>query len=138
MALALGENGDQHIGAGYLLAARRLDVDHRALNDALKAGGRLRILGAVGDQIVELRFEIGDEAAAQLVQVDVARPHDRRRVLIFDQRKQQMLERGVFVMALIGERQSPVERLFEAARERGHFNFSSFVLAVPPGITSFP
>ena len=132
VALALGEDRDQHVGAGHLLAARRLDVDHRALDDALEAGGGLGILGAVGDQIVEFRFEIGDETAAQLVQIDIARPHDRRRVLILDQREQQVLERGVFVMALVGERQSPVERLFKAAREGGHFNVSSFVLAVPP------
>ena len=138
MALAFGEDRDQHIGAGHLFAARRLDVDHGALNDALEAGGRLGILGAVGDEIVEFGFEIGDEAAAQLVQVDVAGPHHRRGILILDQRQQQVLERGVFVMALIGERQSPVERLFEAARERGHFRFSSFVLDVPPGITSSP
>jgi len=120
MALAFGEDGDQYVGPGDLLAARRLDVDHRALNDALKAGGRLGILGPIGDQIVELRFEIGDEAAAQLVQVDVAGPHDRRSILILDQRQQQVLERGVFVMALIGKRQGPVERLFEATRESGH------------------
>ena len=102
VTLALGENGDQHIGAGHFLAARRLDVNHRALNDTLKACGGLRVFRPVGDQIVEFQFEVGDEAAAQLVQVDVARPHDRRRVLIFDQRKQEMLKRGVFVMALIG------------------------------------
>ena len=132
VALALGENRDQHVGAGHLFAARRLDVDDRALDDALEAGGRLEVLGAVGDQIVEFRFEVGDEAAAQLFQVDVARPHDRRRVLILDQREQQMLQRRVFMMTLVGERERPVERLFEAARERGHFNFSSFVLGASP------
>jgi hypothetical protein len=31
-------------------------------------------------------------------------------------------------VALIGERQSPVERLFKTARKRRHFHFSSFVL----------
>ena len=137
MALALGEDRDQHVGAGHFLAAGRLDVDHRALDDALEAGGRLGILGAIGDQIVELGFQISDETAAQLVQIDVARPHDRGGVLVFDQREQEVLERGVFVMAFVGERQSPVERLFKAAREGWHFNFSSSVLA-SPGITSSP
>jgi hypothetical protein len=75
MALALGENRDQHIGAGHLFAARRLDVDHRALNDALKTGGRLGILGSIGNnQIVQLGFEVSDQPAAQLLQIDVARP----------------------------------------------------------------
>ena len=87
---------------------------------------------AVGDQIVEFGFEVGDEAAAQLVEIDVARPHHRRGVLIVDQRQQQMLQRRVFVMALIGESQRPVKRLFEAARERGHFNFSRLYWKLPP------
>ena len=130
VALALGEDRDQHVGAGHFLAARRLDVDHRALDDALEAGGRLGILGAVGDQIVEFGFEIGDEAAAQLVQIDIARPHDGGRVLIFDQREQEVLERGVFMMALVGERQRPVERLFEAAREGWH-SISLHLCGVP-------
>ena len=131
VAFAFGEDRDQDVGAGHLFAARRLDVDHRALDDTLEAGGRLGIFGAVGDQIVELGFEVGDQAAAQLVQIDIARPHDRGRVLIFDQREQEVLERCVLMMTLVGERQCPMERLFEAARERWHFNVPSFELAVP-------
>ena len=78
------------------------------------------VFGAVGHEIVEFQFEISDQTAAQLVEIDIARPHYRCRVLIFDQREQEMFERGVFVMALIGQRQGPVERLFKTARERGH------------------
>jgi hypothetical protein len=44
VALALGEDRDQHVGAGHLLAAGRLDVDHRALDHALEAGGRLGVV----------------------------------------------------------------------------------------------
>ena len=78
------------------------------------------IFGPVGNEIIEFRFEISDQTAAQLVQIDIARAHHRCRVLIFDQREQEVFERGVFVVALVGQRQSPVERLFETARERGH------------------
>ena len=56
MALALGENRDQHVGAGHLFVAGRLHVDDGALNDALQAGSRLGILGSIGHQIVELGF----------------------------------------------------------------------------------
>src|SRR5262249_57800172 len=63
MALALGENRDQHIGAGHLLATRRLHVDDGTLDDALEAGGRLGILVAGADQVFELAFEVGGEAA---------------------------------------------------------------------------
>ena len=106
MALALGEDRDQHIGAGHLLAAGGLHVDHRALDHALEAGGRLGILAAVGDQVFQLGFEIGDQAAAQLVEIDIAGAHHRGGVLIVDQRQQQMLQRRVFVVALVGERQA--------------------------------
>ena len=78
MALALGEDRDQHVGAGHFLAAGRLDVDHRALDHALESGGRLGVVGAVGDQIFELGFEIVDEAGAQLVEIDAAGAHHGR------------------------------------------------------------
>jgi hypothetical protein len=54
MALALGEHRDEHIGAGHLFAARRLDMDHGALDHALEAGGRLGIVAPVGDEIGQL------------------------------------------------------------------------------------
>ena len=41
MAFTLGKDGDQHIGAGYLLAAGGLHMDDGALDDALEAGGGL-------------------------------------------------------------------------------------------------
>ena len=128
MALALGEDRDEHIGAGHFLAAGRLNVNDRALNDPLEAGGGLGVLRAVGHQIVELGFEISDERPAQLFQIDVARPHDGGGVLILDQRKKQMLKRRIFVVALVCERQCAMKRLFKAARKRRHFHFSSFEL----------
>ena len=121
VALALGEDRDQHVGAGHFLAAGRLHMDHGALDHALEPGGRLGILVAVGDQIVELGFDVGDEAALELVEIDIAGAHHRGRVLILDQREQQMFERGVFVVPLVGERERPVERLFEAARKSWHY-----------------
>ena len=137
MALALGENRDQHVGAGHLLAARRLHVDDGALDHALEAGGRLGILVAVAHQVFELALEIGGEAAAQLVEIDVARAHDRGGVLIVDQREQQMFERGVFVVALVGERQGAVEGLFEIARKRRHVR-SRVNALYSPGVPAFP
>ena len=132
MALALGEDRHQHVGAGDLLAAGGLHVDDRALDHALEAGGRLGILGAVGDQIFQFGFEIGGQAAAQLVEIDIAGAHHRRGVLIVDQRQQQMLQGRIFVMPLIGEGERPVERLLEAAREGWHQIPISFCIGRSP------
>ncbi len=115
MALALGEDRDQHIGAGDFLATRRLHVDHGALDHALEAGGGLGVLRTVRDEVLQLGFDIGDEVAPQLVGIDVARLHYGSRVLVVDKREQQVLERGVFMVALVSERERAMERLFEAA-----------------------
>ena len=58
IAFALGEQSDEHVGAGHFVAARRLDVEDRALDDALEAAGRGRIGAGVGDQRAELIVEI--------------------------------------------------------------------------------
>ena len=120
MALALGEDRDQDVRAGHLLAPRRLHVDHGALDDALEAGRGLGILGAFRHQVVEFRLDVGREIALELLEIDVAGAHDGGRVLVVDQGEQQMLERRIFVVPLIGERERPVKRLFEAARECWH------------------
>ena len=109
-----------------------------ALDHALEAGRGLGILGAVGDQVFQLRFEIGDQTAAQLVEVDIAGAHHRRGVLIVDQRQQQVFQGGIFVMPLIGDGKRPVERLLEAARESWHQIPISFCIGRPPTLTFFP
>jgi hypothetical protein len=44
MAVAFREESDQHVGASDFLAARRLHVHGRPLDDALEAGGRQRLV----------------------------------------------------------------------------------------------
>ncbi len=134
MALALGEDRDQHVGAGHLFAARGLHVDHRALDHALEAGGRLGILVGLHDQIVELAVDILDQIALELFDIDIAGAQHRSRVLIVEQGEQQVLERRVFVMALVGERQRAVQGLLEAARETGHQFDSGRVTSSPSRI----
>ena len=102
-------------------------MDDGALDDALEAGGRLGILGALGDQVVELGVDIGDEVALELVEIDVAGAHHGGGVVVVDQRQQQVLERRVFVVPLVGERERPVERLFEAAGECRHQDLMSSI-----------
>ena len=50
----------------------------------------------------------------QLVHVDRAGLHDRRGVAVVEQRQQQMLERGILVMALVGVLERAVQGSFQA------------------------
>ena len=120
MAFALGEDRDQHVGAGHLFAAGRLHMDHGALDHALEARGRLGVVAAVGDQIFEFGFEIIDEAGAQLVEIDAAGAHHGGRIGVVDQRQQQMLERRILMMTLVRNRQRTMQGLFKALRKSRH------------------
>ncbi len=125
VAFALGEQRYQHVGAGDLFAARRLHVNRSALEDALEAGGRLGVLGPVEHQALELVVEVGGEILAQPVEIDAAGPHHRDRVLIVDEREQQVLERRELMTPLVGESEGSVQGLFQVAREHGLFLFKS-------------
>ena len=111
MALALGEQRDQHIGAGHLVAAGGLHVDRGALHDALEARGRLRIARPVGGEAGKVLVEELRQIGAQLVEIDAAGAQHRRRVGVVAQAEQKVLQRGVFVPALAGEGQRAVQRL---------------------------
>ena len=114
MALALGEDRDQHVGARHLLAARGLHVHDGAVDDALEAGGGLRLGGALDEQRGQLVVEIFGDAGAQLVDVDRAGLHHGRGVAVVQQRQQQMLERRVLVMALVGVLERAMQGGFQA------------------------
>src|SRR5207253_4110784 len=114
------EQGDEHVRAGDLVTAGRLDVEDRALDDALEPTGRRRIGGAVGDKRPELIVEILLDAGAQLVTADAAGGHHLRRMLVVDQRDQKMFEGRILVPATAGLPQGIVEGLFEFASETGH------------------
>ena len=84
MALALGEDGDEHVGAGHFLAAGRLHVHHGAMDDALEAGRRLRFGALLGDERGEIVVEIVGDARAQRLEVDGTGAHDRGGVAIVE------------------------------------------------------
>ena len=117
MAFALGEQGDEHVGAGDLLAAGILHVDDRALDHPLEARRRLGVLLVLDDQARQLLVDILGERRAKLLHVDVAGAHHRAGVLVVAQRKEQMLQRGVLVAAFIGGRKRAVEAFLESGRK---------------------
>ncbi len=90
-------------------------MDGGALQHPLKARRRLGVVLVRGDKVAELVVDIGQDLAAQPVEVDAARAQHRDRVLILSQRQQQMFERSVFMAAIVGMGQRTMQRLFEIA-----------------------
>ncbi len=113
MALALGEQGDQDVGPAHLVAAGGLDVDGGALHDALEPGRGLGIARTIGGKAGQVLLKELPEIGPQLVEVDAAGPQHRRGVGIVRQPQEQMLERRILVVAIAGERQGAMQRLFE-------------------------
>ena len=97
------------------LATRRLDVNSGALQHALEARSRLRVVAMGRDKIGKLVVDVVQYLAAQTVEVDAARAQNGNRVLILGEREQQMFEHGVFVPALIGVGESPMQSTFRIA-----------------------
>ena len=120
VALALGEDGDEHVGAGHLFAAGGLDMDDGALDDALEGGGRTRILAVGHDETVEFLVDEFLEIGLERLDVDIAAGQDRDGVAVLGQGQQQVLERGELVVAFAGQVHRRMEGLFETAGERGH------------------
>ena len=102
MAFALCEDRDQHVGAGDFFAARRLNVDHGAMDHALKARRRRGFRHRLGRDRRKLAVQIFRDACAQPIDIDIAGPHHSGCVTIFDQGGEQMLQRRIFMAALVG------------------------------------
>ena len=88
VSLPLGEYGDQHVRAGHLLSARRLDVERRALHHPLETVGRLGLLLAVDNEIFEFRIKVMNDGLAKPIELHPAGAQHRRRVNVVGQRQQ--------------------------------------------------
>ena len=115
MAFPLAEQGDEHVGAGDLVAAGALHVDRRPLHHALEAGSRLRVAGAVGGQAAQVLVEELAQILAQLVEIDAAGAEHGCGVAVIGEAQQQVFQRRILVTPLACERQGSMERLFEVA-----------------------
>ena len=113
VAFAFGEDGHQNIGARHLGAARALDVDRRALDNALEGCCRHR-LGPVDicHQIGQVFVDEFDQGAAQFFQIDAAGFHHPDCIGFFQQCQKQVFQRREFMAPLIRSRQGRVNGLF--------------------------
>ena len=115
MALALREDRHQHVRACHFLAAGRLHVDDRALDDPLESGGGFGVFLRSGGQIGQFGVDVFDEVSADHIEINAAGTHDSGRVLVIDQRQQQVLQRRVFLISLAGVGQRLMQSLLKAA-----------------------
>ncbi len=88
-------------------------MDRGALDHALEARGGLGVAGAVGGQAGQVLVEELRQIGAQLVEIDPAGAQHGRGIGVVGQAEQQVLQGGVFVPSLAGERQRAMQRLFE-------------------------
>ena len=91
-------------------------MDGGALDDALEAGGGLRVAGAVGGEAAEVLVEELAQVLAELVEVDAAGAEDGCGVAVIGEAEEEVFERRVFVAAFAGEGQGAMKRLFKVAR----------------------
>ena len=117
VAFAFGEDGDQNVGAGHLVAPGGLHVDDGTLDDALEAGGRLGVFAVVGDEIDQFVVDIVGHSLAQRGDIDTARLHHAHRIFIIHQRQKQMLQRGIFMVTFVGAGKRAVQGFFETTGE---------------------
>ena len=130
VAFALGEERDQHIGAADILAAGRLHADDGALDDALKAGGRLALVRVFIDQIVEFAIDVVAQILRQQFEIDRTGAQHRRGVGVLDKAEQQMFERGVFVMTLARGGEGAVQRFVSDCARTSAFAASPYFFSM--------
>ena len=119
VALALAEQRHQHVGPGYLVPPRRLNVYRRALHDPLETRRGLRIARAVSRETREVLVEKVAQIGPELIEIDAAGPEHGRGIIVVGQPQQEVFEGRVYVPPLAGERQGAMQRLFEITRKHG-------------------
>ena len=120
MALALGEHRHQHVGAGDLVAAGRLDVDRGPGEHPGEAGGGLGLDRRLHHEARELAVEEVHERGPQALDLDRTGAQHGGRVLVLGQRHQQVLEGGIFVLAGAGQGYGAPDGPLEVARHHRH------------------
>ena len=75
-------------------------MQNRSLNDALETTCRRWVNLALHAQAFQLCIQIGNDDVRKFAEIDAASLHDFRGVRIFNERQQEMLQRGVFMRAV--------------------------------------
>ena len=88
-------------------------MDVGTLDDALEAGGRLRIVVPVRNEVFELVLDVVDDLLLQHVDVDRTGLEHGGRVGVVDEREEEVFQRRIFMMPVVGQSQGAVQGLLE-------------------------
>ncbi len=114
LAFLFAEYRHQYVGTGHFFAARRLHVENRALQHALKTKRRLCFpLGVAGRNQRSRRFDELMQLLAQAIDVGADRLQHVDRHRVVEQCEQQMLDRHPLVALGSGFLECKVQGDFE-------------------------
>ena len=116
VALLLAEDGDEHVGDADFLLARRLHVEHGALQDALEAQGRLHLAVFIIRQARGRSVEVLVERVLEPGQIRAAGAQDLAHLGSVEDRQQQVLDREELMAGLTRLGEGVVQTEFELLR----------------------
>jgi hypothetical protein len=116
VALLLAENRDQHVRDADFLLARRLHVEHGALEHSLKAQGRLDLAVLVLRQSRGRSIEMLVECVLEAVQVRAAGAQDLAHLGGVENGQQQVLDREKFMAGFARSGKRLIQTKFELLR----------------------
>jgi hypothetical protein len=116
-ALAVPDDRCQHDRAIDLPPARLVRRLSRSLQHAQQLGIGIGLYPGRRSHVLEQATQIARGIGAEAYRIDIARVHDRRRIGIFGQGKQQVLEQHRTVRLLAREHPRPLQAFAEPGRE---------------------
>ena len=94
-------------------------MNHSPLDNPLEPRRWLGFLRRLADEIGQLIVNIISQIIAQFLEINTTGAQHGNGVLVFGQRQQQMLQRGIFLAPFSGEGEGAVEGFFKTAGKRG-------------------
>ena len=128
MGFAFSKQSHQRIGPSHFFAARALNVDNGALDNAVKACCRAGFFKIFNHEALKIIIEILYNVCFKRLNINITGRYNRRSITIIEQGEQEMLQRSQFMLAVRRIGQCAVDGFFEYRRKRRHIIF----LSIPP------
>ena len=121
--LRFGEYSQEGIGTGHGRTVQLLGKARGALNHTLKCSRRLGVSAFVDRQSLQLVVEMAGQLLPQHAKIGLAGPYQRGcNGVVLDQGEQEMLQRRVLMLSLIGVDEGSMQRRIELGGISGSRN----------------